>query len=71
MFVIITGSSRGIGLELAKQFLSFGDDVLIYSRFAKNIDELVINLSNEYPGKVIGKTCDVTDSKNAKNYRSS
>lgn len=61
MFVIITGSSKGIGLALAKQFLVQGDHVLISSRTPNTINELVEQLSIKYPDKILGKTCDVTD----------
>ncbi|OLS24578.1 MAG: 2-(R)-hydroxypropyl-CoM dehydrogenase [Candidatus Heimdallarchaeota archaeon LC_2] len=61
MFVVITGSTKGIGLALAEHFLSSGDHVLISSRSSDSIDVLVTRLSKIYPDMIIGKTCDVTN----------
>ncbi len=38
--VVITGTSRGIGFELAKQFAALGHQVLALSRNSKPLDEL-------------------------------
>ena len=38
--IVITGTSRGIGLELAKQFAAEGHNVLALSRNMKSIEEL-------------------------------
>lgn len=43
--IIITGSTRGIGLGLAKEFLSRGHRVVINGRTKEKVDEVVENLS--------------------------
>lgn len=59
--VVITGSSKGIGFQLARQFLSLGDDVVITSRSQTSVENAVRNLLEEFPGcKVIGVVCDVS-----------
>ncbi len=60
--IVITGSSRGIGLGLAKEFLKRGCSVTISARGKNKLDEEVRNLSEEFGGdKVCGRPCDVTD----------
>jgi len=51
--IVITGTSRGIGFELAKQLASQGHNVLALSRNMKSIEELVSN-------KVHGFSFDIT-----------
>lgn len=59
--VIITGSTRGIGLALAKEFLALGDNVVISSRRAALVDEVVADLTGQFPkAKVVGCAADVT-----------
>ncbi len=41
MKVVITGSSKGIGLAFAKEFLKHGDEVVISSRTSSAIDAAV------------------------------
>lgn len=61
MNVIITGSRKGIGLEMAKKFLEFGDNVVISSRSADKIKELVHELREIYSDvNIFGFPCDVT-----------
>ncbi len=60
--VVITGSTRGIGLGLATEFLKKGCQVVICSRSKKDADAVAQNLINQYgDGKVFGVVCDVTD----------
>jgi len=60
--VVITGSTRGIGLGLAKEFLNAGCQVILSGRNEQNVQTLVSDLSLKYPqAKVAGKTCEVTD----------
>jgi chlorophyll(ide) b reductase len=37
--VVITGSSRGLGLAMAKEFVKCGDSVVVHSRYAKSAEE--------------------------------
>lgn len=58
--VVITGSTRGIGLGMARSFLSAGCGVVISGRAQQIIDELCKNLSQTYgTDRVKGCVCDV------------
>ncbi len=60
--VVITGSSRGIGLGLAKEFLKRDCSVVISARSKDRLDQEVINLGNEFGAdRVMGKTCDMNN----------
>jgi len=60
MNVVITGSTQGIGLGLAREFLRRGHDVMISSRRAQLVDKVVENLRREWPKrKICGYACDV------------
>ena len=62
MHVVITGSTKGIGLGLAREFLKRGHDVVISSRGPADVERVVAELQAVYPGrKVVGKACDVAD----------
>ncbi len=58
MTAVITGSSRGIGLGIAKELLKNGFTVVLSAR-KKN--EEIDNLENEYCGKVFFVPCDISD----------
>jgi short-subunit dehydrogenase len=60
MNVVITGSTRGIGLGLARQFLARGHAVMISGRDNAAVTTTVERLSSEYPDvRVCGQSCDV------------
>ncbi len=60
--VIITGSSKGIGLGMALEFLKNNCSVLISSRKQADVDAAVKDFSAQFGAeKVMGLTCDVTD----------
>jgi NAD(P)-dependent dehydrogenase (short-subunit alcohol dehydrogenase family) len=62
MNVVITGSTKGIGLGMAREFLRRGNDVMISSRTAQAVDDVVAELRLEFPGRnVVGRVCDVVD----------
>lgn len=62
MHVVITGSTRGIGLGLAKEFLRRGHDVVVSSRGADAVAATVAALQAAFPGRrVVGQACDVAD----------
>lgn len=66
--VLITGSSKGIGYALAKEFLKAGDNVIICSRSSERVESALNSLKLE-SGKqhVWGTTCDVRDANDVKN----
>lgn len=58
---VITGSSRGLGLEMAKQFRKKGFNVVICGTKQENIDNAISSmLAIKAKGKVIGQRCNVT-----------
>jgi len=58
--VIITGSTKGLGLALAKEFAESGDKVVISSRNQQRVKSVVKDFRNEYgSANVIGMACDV------------
>jgi NAD(P)-dependent dehydrogenase (short-subunit alcohol dehydrogenase family) len=62
MHVVITGSTKGIGLGLAREFPKRGHDVVVSSRGPADVGRVVAELQAAYPGrKVVGKACDVSD----------
>lgn len=58
--VIISGGSRGLGLEMARQLVSEGARVAICSRNLRDIEEAVGELELR-GGRIFGMSCDVTD----------
>lgn len=62
MHVVITGSTKGIGLGMAREFLKRGHDLVISSRGSGAVEKAVSELRAAFPGrKVVGKVCDVAD----------
>ena len=62
MNVVITGSTKGIGLGMAREFLKRGHNVVISSRRPDAVESTVHQLKQEAPAlKVAGAACDVTD----------
>jgi len=60
--VVITGSTRGIGLGLAKNFLEQGNDVMVTSRSQSAVDQAIAQLrptADKHGVKVVGQPCDV------------
>ncbi|XP_065621872.1 chlorophyll(ide) b reductase NOL, chloroplastic isoform X2 [Quercus suber] len=58
--VLITGSTKGIGYALAKEFLQTGDNVIICSRSAERVESAVKSLREEF-GEQHGTKCDVRE----------
>lgn len=58
--ILITGANRGLGLELTRQYLERGDQVLAASRQPDAARELQA-LRRQYPERLILLTLDVTD----------
>jgi 3-oxoacyl-[acyl-carrier protein] reductase len=64
---VVTGASKGIGLEIARALLSEGADVVICSRDRKTVENGVTDLSRRAKGrKVTGRATDVSSSDDTK-----
>jgi len=60
--IIITGSTRGIGLGMAEEFLRLGHQVVISGRSDASVDRAVEKLAGQYSqGRVGGFSCDMRD----------
>ncbi|KAL8170497.1 hypothetical protein V2J09_022301, partial [Rumex salicifolius] len=65
--VLITGSTKGIGYALAKEFLKAGDNVILCSRSAERVESAVESLKREFgEQRVWGTTCDVREGESVK-----
>ncbi|KAI3419928.1 uncharacterized protein J3R85_012853 [Psidium guajava] len=65
--VLITGSTKGIGYALAKEFLKVGDNVLICSRSVERVESAVQDLRQEFGEQhVFGTKCDVREGQEVK-----
>jgi len=60
---IVSGSSRGIGLAIARILLQEGAQVMITGRNKEDVASVVNNFSNRFPGKVYGQAGDLNDPK--------
>lgn len=59
--VVITGSTRGIGLGLAKEFQRRGHNIVISSRGQAAVDAALADLPAQLiGGKAVGQPCDVS-----------
>ncbi|CAG0941489.1 chlorophyll(ide) b reductase [Gammaproteobacteria bacterium] len=62
MNIVITGSTRGIGLGMAREFLRRGHAVTVSSRGREAVDAAVARLTGEFPqARVAGHPCDVAE----------
>ena len=60
---LVTGASKGIGLEVARAFLVEGASVVICARDGKQLERALTDLrKSSKGGKVAGRTADVSDS---------
>ena len=61
MNIVITGSTRGIGLGLAREFLVRGHRVFISSRHQEAVQQTLAGLVEDFPATdIAGQVCDVT-----------
>ncbi len=59
--IVITGSTRGIGLGLAEALLKRGCNVIISGRSQPVVDQVTAELATHYPAeRIFGVACDVT-----------
>src|SRR5271157_2406270 len=64
---LVTGGSKGIGLEIARALAASGADVVICSRSEASLDKAITQLTSnptgeQLAGKVIGQVADVSSS---------
>jgi len=60
--IVITGSTRGIGLGMAHEFLTRGCNVVISGRSENSVQQAVERLSADHPAeRIFGQSCDVSD----------
>ncbi|MFC2108029.1 SDR family NAD(P)-dependent oxidoreductase [Candidatus Bipolaricaulota bacterium] len=60
--VVITGSTRGIGAGLAREFLALGCRVVVSGRTQETVDLVCATLAKTYgTDRVVGIPCDVTE----------
>ena len=65
---IITGGSRGVGKELAKEFLLKGENVAIISRTKSELEKTREELSKLTTNDVVAYVGDVSDEKFVKEF---
>jgi len=58
--IVITGGSKGIGYEMAKEFLRMGHKVVICSRDEKNLNAAMKELIGLNRENIFSKICDVS-----------
>jgi NAD(P)-dependent dehydrogenase (short-subunit alcohol dehydrogenase family) len=62
MNVVITGSTKGIGLGMAREFLQRGHRVVISSRGQAAVDSALAQLRADFDAaRITGQPCDVSD----------
>ena len=60
--VVITGSTRGIGLALVSEFVRQGHNAVVSGRSQSDCDQVVSELTGQLQSnQVIGVACDVRD----------
>ena len=64
MNIVCTGNTNGIGLELTKEFLKQGDNVIISSRNEQSVTKISQTLQQDYPNsEILYFVCDVRNEK--------
>lgn len=58
--VFVAGASQGIGLAIARQFLTAGDHVTLAARNQAKLDTVVAGLNGEFNGRASGLAADLT-----------
>ncbi len=61
MNVVITGSTKGIGFGMAREFVSLGHNVMVSSRQSAAVDDAVVRLNAAGRGRAIGRVADVAN----------
>lgn len=60
---LITGASSGLGKDFATLFAERGYDLVLTARRKKNLEEISINLTNQFGVKVFFISCDLSNLK--------
>ncbi len=58
--VVVTGSTKGIGLGYAREFVKRGHNVFVLGRHQEDVDRVIEELNALGPGRANGCVCDVT-----------
>src|SRR5262245_35098830 len=58
---LITGGSRGLGLQVAEALAEMGAQIALLARKRDELDRAVDHLIRRFGGKAIGEVCDVMD----------
>lgn len=61
--VVVTGSTRGIGLGLAGALLTRGCDVVVCGRSQDGVDQAMDRLGRASAARLLGRPCDVADTR--------
>ena len=60
--IVITGSSKGIGLGLATEFARRGNTVMLTGSNQGSVDQAMGRIRKlDLPGRIVGMSCDVTE----------
>ncbi|MDR1684645.1 MAG: 3-oxoacyl-[acyl-carrier-protein] reductase [Elusimicrobiota bacterium] len=66
--VVITGASRGIGLEIAREFLAAGAYAAICASGEQNLKAAKDDLERRAPGRVFAKRADVSNAQECEDF---
>src|SRR3954454_22385146 len=58
---LVTGGSRGLGLQVAEALAEMGAQVALLARKRDELDGAVEHLTGRFGGKTIGEVCDVME----------
>lgn len=58
--VLVSGSSRGIGLQIARGFLEHGSKVSILSENKEELCQALSQLNSDFPSRAFGVVCNVS-----------
>jgi Tropinone reductase 1 len=56
VYLLVTGSTKGIGKATAEEFLHLGASVVVTARSQEAVDSLCAEWGKDYPGKIFGCT---------------
>lgn len=65
--VLVTGSSSGLGVQMARGYAAQGANLVLTARRLEKLEAVAAELSSEYGVECLALQCDVTDSANVDN----